>query len=152
MLAKIQRLCKCSGIMKITAKTNWENAKGETITEDFTFLCEDYSTGDIAMEVHWMLTQREGKNFVCGEKNRFNVEVREVNARYSETVRACYNHLAIGALYPSLLCAEKWCAKYYDMEIGGAATEAAFDALLEFGMTSEKIQATAGIGALKAHV
>lgn len=67
------------------------------------------------------------------------------NQQYTEAVMACYNHLALGALFPSLPCAEKWCAKHKGMKIGGKATEAAFDALRKFGMSVEEIQRTAGI-------
>jgi hypothetical protein len=64
---------------------------------------------------------------------------------YEIAVTSCKNHLALGALWPSLPCAEKWCAKHHGMQIGGNATEAAFDALLAFGLTVEEIQNGAGI-------
>lgn len=67
------------------------------------------------------------------------------NTKYNEAVQACYNHFALGALYPSLPCAEKWCAKYHGMTIGGNATEAAFAALRKYGMSVEEIQKTAGV-------
>jgi hypothetical protein len=59
---------------------------------------------------------------------------------FPEVVTACYNHLSLGSLHPSLVCAEKWCAKYYGLQIGGKATEAAFDALRRFGLSVEEIQ------------
>lgn len=62
---------------------------------------------------------------------------------YAEAVAACYTHLAIGALFPSLKCCEKWVAKHKAMPIGGKATEAAFDALRRFGKSLEEIQKTA---------
>ena len=65
--------------------------------------------------------------------------------KYNEAVQSCYNHLALGSLFPTLLCAEKWCAKHHGMTIGGNATEAAFDALRKFGKSVEEIQKTAGI-------
>ncbi len=70
-----------------------------------------------------------------------------MNINYQNAVTACFNHLALGALFPTLPCAEKWIAKHHGFAVGGSATEAAFDALRKFGKTVEEIQKTC-----KSHV
>lgn len=68
---------------------------------------------------------------------------REINAKanYNRAVMSCYNHLALGEVQATLTACEQFVGKAFELPIGGAATEAAFDAMRKFGMSVEDIQA-----------
>lgn len=68
---------------------------------------------------------------------------REINAKakYARAVMSCYNHLALGEIQATLTACEQFVGKHFELPIGGAATEAAFDAMRKFGMSVEQIQA-----------
>ena len=72
--------------------------------------------------------------------NLVKKEFAKSKEQYAAAVMSCYNHFALGELYPTLTNAEQWIAKHHDLQIGGSATEAAFDAMRKFGMTVEQIQ------------
>jgi len=61
--------------------------------------------------------------------------------KYDRAVMSCYNHLALGEVQATLTACEQFVGKHHDLPIGGAATEAAFDAMRKFGMSVEQIQA-----------
>ena len=67
---------------------------------------------------------------------------REINAKakYDRAVMSCFNHLALGEIRPTLTACEQFVGKNFELPIGGAATEAAFDAMRKFGMSVEQIQ------------
>lgn len=68
---------------------------------------------------------------------------REINAKakYDRAVMSCFNHLALGEVQATLTACEQFVGKHHDLPVGGAATEAAFDAMRKFGMSVEQIQA-----------
>ncbi len=68
---------------------------------------------------------------------------REIRAKekYDRAVTSCFNHLALGAIFPTLAECEQFVGKHFELPIGGAATEAAFDGMRKFGMSVEDIQA-----------